>query len=47
MNITHCKLKKSMQNKLLEFFVLEATARAATDLLDIQANSAIFLQKNS
>nr|CAA41165.1 unnamed protein product [Haemophilus influenzae] len=26
MNITHCKLKKFMQNKLLEFFVLEITA---------------------
>ncbi len=47
MNITHCKLKKSIQNKLLEFFVLEVTARAAADLLAIQANSAIFLQKNS
>ena len=28
MNITNCKLKKSIQNKLLEFFVLEVTARA-------------------
>ena len=34
-----------MQNKLLEFFVLEVTVRAAADLLGIQANSAIFLQK--
>ena len=47
MKITHCKLNKSIQNKLLEFFVLEVTARAAADLLAIQANSAIFLQKNS
>ena len=46
MKITHCKLKKSIQNKLLEFFVLEITARAVADLLGIQANSAIFLQKN-
>ena len=36
-----CKLKKSIQNKLLEFFVLEVTAWAAADLLGIQANSAI------
>ena len=28
MKITHCKLKKSIWNKLLEFFVLEVTARA-------------------
>ena len=26
MKITHCKLKKSIQNKLLEFFILEITA---------------------
>jgi transposase len=29
-----------MQNKLLEFFVLEVTARSAADLLGIQANTA-------
>ena len=34
MKITHCKLKKSIQNKLLEFFVLEVTARSAADLED-------------
>ncbi|MDR2506854.1 MAG: IS1595 family transposase, partial [Candidatus Accumulibacter sp.] len=27
MAITHCKLKKSIQRKLLEYFVLEVTAR--------------------
>ncbi|WP_075631173.1 IS1595 family transposase [Glaesserella parasuis] len=41
MKITHCKLKKSIQKKLLEFFVLEVTARSAADLLVIQPNSAI------
>ena len=41
MKITHYKLKKSIQNKLLEFFILEVTARVAADLLGIQANSAI------
>ena len=45
MKITHCKLKESIQNKLLEFFVLEVTARAATDLLGIQANSAILFYR--
>ena len=45
MKITHCKLNKSIQNKLLEFFVLEVTARAAADLLGIQANSAIFFYR--
>ncbi|MEE3669558.1 IS1595 family transposase, partial [Avibacterium paragallinarum] len=29
MKITHCKLKKSIQKKLHEFFVLEVTARSA------------------
>ena len=40
MKITHCKLKKSIQRKLLEFFVAEVTARTAADLLGIQANTA-------
>jgi len=38
--ITHCKLRKSIQNKLLGFFVLEMTARSAADLLGIQPNTA-------
>jgi len=43
---TRCKLKKSIQKKLLEFFVLEVTARSAADLLGIQPNTAIvFYQK--
>ncbi|MFV2029640.1 IS1595 family transposase, partial [Neisseria sp. S1] len=29
MKITHCKLSKKVQKKLLEFFVLEVTARSA------------------
>ena len=45
MKITHCKLKKSIQNKLLDFFVLDVTARAAADLLGIQANSAILFYR--
>ncbi|KLT72021.1 transposase, partial [Neisseria arctica] len=35
MKITHCKLSKKLQKKLLEFFVLEVTARSAANLLDI------------
>lgn len=45
MKITHCKLNKSIQNKLLEFLVLEVTARAAADLLGIQANSGILFYR--
>ena len=45
MNITHCKLKKFIQNKLLEFFVLEVTAQASADLLGIQANSGILFYR--
>ena len=40
MKISHCKLSKKEQLRLLEFFVLEVTARSAADLLDIQANTA-------
>ena len=45
MKITHCKLNKSIQNKLLGFFVLDVTARVAADLLGIQANSAILFYR--
>lgn len=45
MNITHCKLKKSIQKKLLEFFVLEVTARSAADILGIQPNSAMLFYR--
>ena len=40
MKITHCKLKKKVQKKLLRFFVLEVTARSAADILSIHPNSA-------
>jgi transposase len=40
MQITRCKLSKKLQLRLLEFFVLEVTARSAADLLDIQPNTA-------
>ena len=46
MKITNCKLSKKIQKKLLEFFVLEVTARAAASLLDINPNSAaLFYRK--
>ena len=41
MKITNCKLSKRAQKKLLEFFVLQVTARSAADILGIQPNSAI------
>jgi transposase len=40
MKITRCKLSRKDQHKLLEFFVLEVTARSAADMLGIQANTA-------
>ena len=40
MKISHCKLLRKQQLKLLEYFVLEVTARSAADLLGIQPNSA-------
>ncbi len=40
MKLTHCRLSKKVQKKPLECFVLEVTARAAADLLQIQHNTA-------
>ena len=36
MKLSHCKLLRKQQLKLLEYFVLEVTARSAADLLEIQ-----------
>jgi len=44
--ITHCKLKRNTQRRLLEFFVLEVTARSAANFLGIQPNTAaLFYRK--
>ena len=46
MKISRCKLSKKVQRKLLEYFVLEVTARSAADLLGINPNSAaLFFRK--
>lgn len=46
MKITHCKLLRKHQLRLLEYFVLEVTARSAADLIGIQPNSpALFYRK--
>ena len=45
MQITNCKLSKRVQKKLLEFFVLQVTARSAADILGIQTNSAILFYR--
>ncbi len=45
MQITNCKLSKRVQKKLLEFFVLQVTARSAADILRIQPNSAILFYR--
>ena len=45
MKISHCKLLRKHQLRLLEFFVLEVTARSAADMLGIQANSAILFYR--
>jgi len=43
--ITHCKLNKNDQKKLLEFFVLEVIARSAADVLEIHPNTAALFYK--
>lgn len=45
MKITRCKLKKNIQRKLIEYFVLEVTARSAANLLDIHPNTAALFYK--
>ena len=46
MKISHCRLLKKTQSRLLEYFVLEVTARSAADILGIQPNSAaLFYRK--
>ena len=45
MQITNCKLSKRVKKKLLEFFVLQVTARSAADILRIQPNSAILFYR--
>ena len=45
MKLSHCKLLRKQQIKLLEYFVLEVTARSAADLMEIQANTAILFYR--
>ena len=45
MQTTNCKLSNRVQKKLLDFFVLEVTARSAADILGIQPNSAILFYR--
>ncbi len=40
MKLSHCRWLRKQQLKLLEYFVLEVTARSAADWLEIQPNSA-------
>jgi len=45
MKITYCKLSKKHQHKLLEYFVLEVTARSAANMMGIQANTAMLFYR--
>ena len=45
MKLSHCKLLRKQQIKLLEYFVLEVTARSAADMMDVQANTAILFYR--
>jgi transposase len=40
MGLNRCKLSRKQQSRLLEFFVLEVTARSAASVLGIQPNTA-------
>lgn len=41
MYVKHCKLRRSEQLKLMEFFVAGTTARVASDLVGVHRNSAV------
>ena len=43
MKLTHCKLERKTQLRVLEFFVAQVTARSAAALLQSQPNSAALL----
>ena len=46
MGLNRCKLSRKVQFRLVEFFVLEVTARSAADVLGIQPNTAaLFYRK--
>ena len=46
MSLIRCKLSQKQQIRLIEFFVLEVTARSAADLVGIQPNTAaLFYRK--
>ena len=46
MKLSHCKLLRKQQLRLLEYFVLEVTVRsAAADILGIQSNTALLFYK--
>jgi transposase len=46
MGIRPCKLRRKEQISLIEFFVVEVTARSAGDILGFQANTvALFYRK--
>ena len=46
MKLTRCRLTVKTQLKLLEYFVLEVTARSAADVLELQPNTtALFYKK--
>ena len=40
MGLNRCKLSRKLQSRLIEFFVLEVTARSAASVLGIQPNTA-------
>lgn len=44
--LKRCRLRKETQCQLIEYFILQVTARSAADMLEIQANSAaLFYRK--
>ena len=46
MGLNRCKLSRKLQSKLVEFFVLEVTARSAASVLGLQPNTtALYYRK--
>ena len=42
MKLKRCRIKENQQNRLLEFFVAEVTARTAADLAGVNKNTAAY-----
>jgi len=46
MGLSHCRLTLKQQKRLIEYFVMEVTARSAANVLEIHPNSAALFYRS-